>query len=123
MATIVLLVLFVLMWVVLIVPRQREVRRHQQLMRELQVGDEVMTGSGIYGTITELEGDIVHLSIAPGVEIKAARRAVAAKVPERTDVIDADEVHEVAELEVAEDEVEAEAIDAAAAEDPPSEAR
>jgi preprotein translocase subunit YajC len=122
MATIVLLVLFVLMWVVLIVPRQREVRRHQQLMRELQVGDEVMTGSGIYGTITELDADIVHLSIAPGVEIRAARRAVAAKVPERSDVIeaDADEVHE---LEVAEDEVEAEAIDAAAAEDPPTESR
>lgn len=120
MATIILLVLFVLMWVVLIVPRQRELRRHQALMRELQVGDEVMTGSGIYGTITELEEDIVHLAIAPGVEIRAARRAVAAKVPERGDGPDESATHD---LEVAEDEVEADAVDAAILEDPPGEAR
>jgi preprotein translocase subunit YajC len=120
MATIILLVLFVLMWVVLIVPRQREMRRHQQLMRELDVGDEVMTGSGIYGTITELEEDIVHLSIAPGVEIKAARRAVAAKVPDRGDGPDDREAHD---LDAARDEAEAEAIDAATVDDPPGEGR
>ena len=39
-----------------------------------------MSGSGIYGTITEIDGDIVHLEIAPGTEIRVARRAVAAKV-------------------------------------------
>jgi preprotein translocase subunit YajC len=115
MAMIILLVLFVLMWVVLIVPRQRELRRHQALMRELEVGDEVMMGSGIYGTITDLEDDIVHLSLAPGVEISAPRRAVAANVPVPPAT--------TPELADAEDEVEAEAIDAAMAEEPPAEDR
>lgn len=80
MATIVFLILFVLMWVVLIVPRQRELKRHQALMTQLAVGDEVMLGSGVYGTITRLEGEIAHLEVAPGVELKVAKRAVAAKV-------------------------------------------
>ncbi len=113
--TIILLVLFVLMWVVLIVPRQRELRRHQALMRELEVGDEVMMGSGIYGTITELDDDIVHLSLGPGVEIRAARRAVAAKVPEPGAT--------TPELAEAGDEVEAEAIDAAVVDEPPADGR
>lgn len=70
------------MWIVLIVPRQREVRRHRQLVASLSVGDEVMTSSGIYGTISSLEPDEVRLEVAPGLELKMARRAVAAKVPE-----------------------------------------
>ncbi len=96
MATIIFLGLFVLMWIVLIVPRQREIRRHQALMAQLEVGDEVMLGSGIYGVITSLEDDFVRLDVAPGVELKVAKRAVGAKVvaptepaADTTDVIDA----------------------------------
>ncbi len=82
MAVLILLILFALMWIVLIVPRQREVRRHRQLVSALAVGDEVMTSSGIYGTIRSLDADEVRLEVAPGLELKMARRAVAAKVPE-----------------------------------------
>jgi preprotein translocase subunit YajC len=80
MSALLLLLLFVLAWVVLILPKQRELKRHNALVAALEVGDEVMSGSGIYGTITAIEGDIVYLEIAPDIEIKVARRAVAAKV-------------------------------------------
>lgn len=82
MATIILLGLFVLMWFVLIVPRQRELRRHQALLRTLAVGDEVMTSSGIYGTIREIGDDHVSIEVAPGLQLRFARRAVASKVPD-----------------------------------------
>ena len=81
MSLIFLLILLVLAWVVLILPKQRELKRHNALVASLEVGDEVMSGSGLYGTITEMTDDAVLLSIAPGVEVKVARRAVAAKVP------------------------------------------
>ena len=81
MSLIFLLILLVLAWVVLILPKQRELKRHNALVASLEVGDEVMSGSGLYGTIIELTDDAVLLSIAPGVEVKVARRAVAAKVP------------------------------------------
>ena len=80
MAPLILILLFVVAWVILIVPKQRELKRHNALVASLSVGDDVMTGSGIYGTIVSIEGDVVALQIAPGVEINLARRAVASKV-------------------------------------------
>jgi preprotein translocase subunit YajC len=80
MAPLILILLFVVAWVILILPKQRELKRHNALVASLSVGDDVMTGSGIYGTIVSIEGDVVILQIAAGVEIKFARRAVASKV-------------------------------------------
>ncbi|MCD9622632.1 preprotein translocase subunit YajC [Rhabdothermincola salaria] len=91
MSTILLIVLFVLAWVVLILPKQRELKRHNALVASLEVGDEVMSGAGIYGTITEIDGDVVHLEVAPGLELKVARRAVASKVATVIDVDDEDD--------------------------------
>ena len=85
MSTILLLLLFVLAWVVLILPKQRELRRHNALLATLVEGDEVMSGSGIYGTITAIDGDVVYLEVAPGLELKVARRAVASKVAPAVD--------------------------------------
>jgi hypothetical protein len=39
-----------------------------------------MTGSGFYGTLTEVTDDTVMLQLAPALTVKLARRAVAAKV-------------------------------------------
>lgn len=80
MPTLLLLVLFVLAWVVLILPKQRELRRHNALVASLEVGDEVMSGAGIYGLITDIDGDVIHLEVAPGVVFRVARRAIASKV-------------------------------------------
>ncbi len=75
-----LILLFAIAWVVLILPKQRELKRHNALVASLEVGDEVMTGSGFYGTLTEVTDDTVLVQLAPGIEVKLARRAVAAKV-------------------------------------------
>lgn len=75
-----IVILFAIAWVVLILPKQRELKRHNALVDSLVVGDEVMSGSGLYGTIVQIDSDTVLLQIAPHVEIKLARRAVAAKV-------------------------------------------
>lgn len=75
-----LILLFAIAWVVLILPKQRELKRHNALVASLEVGDEVMTGSGFYGTLLEITDDTVLLQMAPGLEVKLARRAVAAKI-------------------------------------------
>ncbi len=81
MAILILLVFTLLaFWVVLILPRQRELKRHQALMDDLKVDDDVMMTSGIYGVICAIDGDYVQLEIADGVEIKIAKRSVAARV-------------------------------------------
>lgn len=80
MSLLFIVILFAIAWVVLILPKQRELKRHNALVDSLVVGDEVMSGSGLYGTIVRIDSDTVLLQIAPHVEIKLARRAVAAKV-------------------------------------------
>ena len=85
---ILLLLLFAIAWVVLILPKQRELKRHNALVASLEVGDEVMTGSGFYGTIIDIIDDTVVLQLAPGTEVRLARRAVAAKIVAPTGDVD-----------------------------------
>jgi preprotein translocase subunit YajC len=79
-ALILLAVTFVLMWVLFILPQQRRIKAHQAIVARLEVGDEVMATSGLYGTITELDDELVHLEVAPGVVVRLARAAVACRL-------------------------------------------
>jgi len=94
-ALILLAVTFVLMWVLFILPQQRRIKAHQAVVARLEVGDEVMATSGIYGTITQLDDELVHLEVAPGVVVRLARGAVARRL--------ADDVAPDAELAAGDD--------------------
>src|SRR4051794_24751792 len=69
--------MFLVFWVLIILPQQRRVRAHQALVRAIEVGDEVMTTSGLYGTITSLDDEDVMLEVAPGTTLRFARGAIA----------------------------------------------
>ena len=84
-ALIVLAVTFVLLWVFFILPQQRRVRAHQQLVAGLGEGDEVVLSAGIHGRITELGAEDLLLEVAPGVELRVARQAVLRKVEDATE--------------------------------------
>lgn len=79
MSLILLVLLIGATYAILIVPQQRKLKRHEQLVSELVVGDEVITASGIYGTIIQFEGEvdeIIRLEVAPDVVISMLRTAV-----------------------------------------------
>ena len=76
-ALLLLAVTFGLMYALLIRPQQKRVREQQALVRDTEVGDEVMTSSGIYGIVTELEDDTLLIEVAEGIEMRMARGAVA----------------------------------------------
>lgn len=65
-------------------------RRRQKTMADfsasLQVGEEVVTTSGIFGRITDVEDDRVRLEAAPGIVLTLDRRAIGAKVAPGGDV-------------------------------------
>jgi preprotein translocase subunit YajC len=84
-ALILLAVTFILMWVLFIVPQQRRLRAHQALVGRLQIGDEVMATSGLFGTIAELDDEVVHLEVAPGTVVRLARGAVARRLVEEAE--------------------------------------
>ena len=80
MGAIIIFIVLAAMWALLAVPRQREARRHNAVLASLAVGDEVMTGGGIFGTICEVGDEHVLLEVAPGLVMKLTKRAVASQV-------------------------------------------
>jgi len=106
--------LFALFWFMLIRPQRSRAREQQELIRSLEPGDEIVTTGGLYGVITQVDGDVLHVEIADGLVVRTARSAVAGIV----------EVDEEEDLEVDEEEEEhseeehsAEEQEAAAAEE------
>ena len=49
----------------------------QEMLSAIKNGDKVITTSGIYGTISGMDGDTVILKIADQVKIRVARAAIA----------------------------------------------
>ena len=72
-----ILFILILMWFLLIRPQRRRQQDSQRLLDSLNVGQEVVTAGGLYGTITALEDDEARVRIADGVEVRIAKRAIA----------------------------------------------
>jgi preprotein translocase subunit YajC len=74
-------------WFLLIRPQRKRQMELVRTQRGLEVGDEVLLGSGIAGRVAELPDDeFLHLEIAPGVRVKALRGAVVRNLTERSGV-------------------------------------
>ncbi|MBK5223349.1 MAG: preprotein translocase subunit YajC [Acidimicrobiia bacterium] len=80
MEIIVFIVLLAVMWAALLLPQQRRAKAHRALLENLEVGDDVLTNGGIYGTITDEDDGDLFLEIASGVEIRVARGAIATTI-------------------------------------------
>jgi preprotein translocase subunit YajC len=68
------------MYFLLIRPQRRRQRAQQEMQSSLDVGDEVMTASGIYGFITGFEDDRVWIEIDDDVQIRVNRGFLQGKV-------------------------------------------
>ena len=92
--SLVFLVLMVgVFYFLLIRPQQR---RMKALQSSLQLGDEIITTAGFFGTIRRFDGEVVTIELSPGVEARVNRRAISGKVNpepagEVTEVVDEDE--------------------------------
>jgi preprotein translocase subunit YajC len=78
----IIIVAFLLLYLIVVRPQRRRQSQQQQMLSELKVGAEVLTAGGIYGTITHLDEDEVTVEIAPQLEVRVARRAIAVVVQE-----------------------------------------
>ncbi|MEM7288234.1 MAG: preprotein translocase subunit YajC [Actinomycetota bacterium] len=77
---IIFLPLILIMYFLMIRPQQRRMREHQELINGLDVGDDVVTSSGIYGRVSDLDGDTIFLQVSDAVELKVTKESVAGLV-------------------------------------------
>jgi preprotein translocase subunit YajC len=75
-----LLLMVGIFYFLLIRPQRRRQQQAKQLLESLAVGDEVVTIGGIFGTINEIDDEGVTLEVAPNVEIRLIRSAIARKL-------------------------------------------
>jgi preprotein translocase subunit YajC len=70
----------------LIRPQRNRQRAQQALVAALEVGDDVMTSGGIFGTIVEIDDDegTVTVEIAPGTRIRMLRQGISQRFVEDT---------------------------------------
>ncbi len=99
--SLIFLVLMVAVFYFLLVrPQQRRIKSLQSLQSSLQLGDEIITSAGFFGTIRRFDGEVVTIELSPGVEARVNRRAISGKVnPEPVD-----DTAEIADVEVADEE-------------------
>ncbi len=65
-----------------IVPQRKQRQRQADMLRKIDVGDEVITTGGIVGVITFVEDDLFHPEVDNDVVIRIAKSAVARSTAE-----------------------------------------
>ena len=78
---ILMVLLLVVFYVLMIRPQRQRQAKYQSMIDAVGVGEDVLTTGGIYGTITEAEGDDVVVEIADGVSVHMTKRGIAAVLP------------------------------------------
>ena len=77
-------VLIVAFWFLILRPARARQAAQTAVASRLAPGVEAMTTSGLFGTVTAVEGDRVELEIAEGVRVRFVAAAIASVVEQPT---------------------------------------
>lgn len=69
--------IFVIFYFLLIRPQQKQQQQHDAMLKNLKVGDKVLTNGGLYGTITGFKGNDLEVQFSQTVKLTVDRAAVA----------------------------------------------
>ena len=61
---------------VILLPMKRRQKKVQEFLGALKAGDRVITSGGVYGTITKMGDQSVHLQVAQNVRLEVSRSAI-----------------------------------------------
>jgi len=78
------ILLLVIMYFVMIRPHNKRQKELRELVAKLAKGDEVITGGGLAGRVTDIGDNFVHVEIADGVVVKVQKGAIGAVLPKGT---------------------------------------
>jgi preprotein translocase subunit YajC len=71
-----LLVIIVVFYLLLMRPQIQRQKKHQQMLNELQKGDNIVTIGGIHGTIAVIKKTTLLIEVAKGIRIEINKSAV-----------------------------------------------
>lgn len=71
-----IVLVFVIMYFFMIRPQRKQQKAIEAFRNSLSAGQQVVTSGGVYGTVKEINNNIVVLEIAPSVKIKIDKSSV-----------------------------------------------
>ncbi len=77
---------FAIFYFLVIRPQVKRQKSHQKFITDLKKGDEIITSSGILGTIKGLTDKFVTLEVSDGVSIRVLRTQVASTLAQQQEV-------------------------------------
>jgi preprotein translocase subunit YajC len=81
-----LILIFVFFYLFLIRPQQKKAKEHQKALNALKKGDKVITGGGIYGTISAVrDNNILEVKIANGVTVQITKQSIGTVVTKESE--------------------------------------
>ena len=79
-----LILMFVVLWFLMIRPQMKRAKEHKAMVEALAKGDEVVTGGGIAGRVTDVGDSFVQIEVAPNTVVAVQKQAVATVLPKGT---------------------------------------
>ncbi|MDI3491728.1 preprotein translocase subunit YajC [Thauera propionica] len=79
-----LILMFVVLWFLMIRPQMKRAKEHKAMVEALAKGDEVVTGGGIAGRVTDVGDSFVQVEVAPNTVVAVQKQAVATVLPKGT---------------------------------------
>jgi preprotein translocase subunit YajC len=71
-----MLLIFGIFYFIMIRPQVRKQKQHQEMLKKLDKGDEVITRGGLIGKITGVSGDVLVLELQEKVRVRVPRAYV-----------------------------------------------
>ncbi|MBI5573972.1 MAG: preprotein translocase subunit YajC [Elusimicrobia bacterium] len=81
-----IVLIFIVFYFLLIRPQSKKQKEHQKMLEALKKGDRVITASGLYGTVHEIQGNTVKLKISENVNVQMLKSAISAVITETTQI-------------------------------------
>jgi preprotein translocase subunit YajC len=72
------ILIFVIMYFLILRPQQKRAKQHQEMVKALRRGDNVITSGGLVGKVTKVvDDDQVEIEIADGVRVRQVKSMIA----------------------------------------------
>ena len=72
------ILVFVIFYLLIIMPSRKKQKRHQDMVGALKPGDKIVTTGGVYGTIMGVKEDRLEVKIAANVKIEITKNSIGA---------------------------------------------
>lgn len=79
-----LLLMLPVFYLLILRPKQKEMKESESMLSALKKGDKVITTGGIYGVVQSVDKEIIQLRIGDASKVEFSKTAIAKKI-EKTD--------------------------------------